>query len=155
MYSLVLKQSLGNFKINQINGVSQHARRLFATQPLGSEEYTKEPEYPKILDLSEKAIKRREVQAWHDEVKNVTTIEGKLIKVNMPKYYGFKCHMFREKEGHRYNCLPFYRQWTRTVFKDGMPANYFNTNVEEENLLLDAVREVIEEAVVFHRKGYR
>lgn len=155
MYSAVLKQTLNKLKLNGIGHrqvfrcLSNHAAEA------NDDEYTAEPEYPEILDLSFDAKRSRQLRAWHEEVKNVTTVEGKLIKINMPRYYGWKCHMFQEEFGHRYNCLPYYKHWTRTAFKGDIPAEYFGVNAEEETKLVNDIRELIEEAVVFQLKGYR
>lgn len=120
-----------------------------------ADEYTAEPEYPEIQDLSWPARRSRKALALHEELKNVTTIEGKLIKINMPRYYGFKCHMLNEEFGYQYNCLPYYKQWTRTDFKGDIPADYFDANADEENKLISEVRHLIEETIVLQNRGIR
>lgn len=156
MYSALLKSSLNKLKINNIDRCAQQACRLYCTQSptLPDDEYTSEPQYPEILDLSRKARKEREQIAWHDEVKKVTTVEGKLLKVNMPRYYGFKTHVFDDKY-HRYNCLPYYQGWTRTSFKEGIPADYYRSTAEAENALIGELRGLIETAIATELTGYR
>ncbi|CAB3359209.1 Hypothetical predicted protein [Cloeon dipterum] len=60
------------------------------------EEYSDEPQYPPIKDLSWWGKKVSEAEAQHEEVKKLGTIEEKILKINMPRYYGWKCHLFRE-----------------------------------------------------------
>ncbi|XP_037039129.1 28S ribosomal protein S30, mitochondrial [Bradysia coprophila] len=112
------------------------------------DEYTKEPQYPPILDLESKAIRLRNRQEWHDKIKNVKTIEEKLIGINMPRYYGFKSVMLNDHI-FRYNSLPFFQHITRTQLVDaGLPDCYNNLN-EKVDGLLGQVKSDVEDAVLF------
>ena len=42
--------------------------------------------YPPILDLSRLAKNERKRVEWEEEVKKLTTVEEKLIKINMPRF---------------------------------------------------------------------
>lgn len=77
-------------------------------------EYTEEPEYPPIKDNSFKARKNEEKLTWHEQIKNAKTIEEKMIKINMPRYYGYKTVMLSD-EKLPYNCLPATQHYTRTL----------------------------------------
>lgn len=156
MYSATLKFGLNKLKINKFNCFVDRARRLYTTQAphQPEDEYTSEPQYPQVMDICFKARKAREELAWHEEVKKVTTVEGKLLKVNMPKYWGWETYAF-DDVFHRYNCLPYYRHWTRTNFKAGIPADYYRSTVEEENTLIGELRGLIENAVAMEVTGYR
>ncbi|XP_004518895.1 28S ribosomal protein S30, mitochondrial [Ceratitis capitata] len=80
-------------------------------------EYADEAIYPEIQDLSFKARKKRETQSWHDEIRKVPTVEEKMIKINMPRYYGFKVVNLNDTKL-PYNCLPAIQHYTRTFYED-------------------------------------
>ncbi|KAF4532271.1 hypothetical protein B566_EDAN007243 [Ephemera danica] len=94
------------------------------------EEYSSEPKYPTIIDVSRPAEKAREVQAWHEKIKNLSTVEEKLIEVNIPKYYGWRCVMVKEGQI-SYNSMGYAQHITRTHFIDGLPAIYTSPQLDE------------------------
>lgn len=114
----------------------------------------KRANYPEIVDLSKTASREREQLAWHEEVKNCHTIEEKLIKVNMPKYYGWKMMMLNDKK-FPYNSMPFIQHYTRTQFEDGLPKEWNKHSTEELDELVNGIKDQIEDAVLFHYQGYR
>lgn len=114
----------------------------------------KPAEYPPILDLSPKAVAEREKLAWHAAVKDLNTIEEKLLKVNMPYYYGLRTTPLENDEYH-YNCLPFFQHWTRTQYEDGIPETWCKQSTEEVDRLVAAVKEQIFDAIAFQYGGYR
>lgn len=111
-------------------------------------------EYPPILDPSKKAVVEREKIAWHETVKNVGTVEGKLIKVNMPAFWGLRTTPLENDEYH-YNCFPHFQHWTRTQYEDGLPNTWFKRSTEEVDGLVNKIREQIIEAISFQYQGYR
>lgn len=113
-----------------------------------------EPVYPPILDLTRKKIAERKKIAWHEEVKNVKTIEGKLIKVNMPKYYGYQMLKLTDDK-FRYNCLPYIQHWTRTQYEDGIPSGWCKRSTEEIDGLVNSVKELVEDAILFQYQECR
>lgn len=128
------------------------------TQPtvasVDDEEYTKEPQYPPILDLDYKAVRQRKRAAWHEKVKCVKTVEEKLIAINMPRYYGFKSVMLNDQT-FRYNSLPFFQYVTRTqLFDTGLPECYNQFN-EKADGVLGQVKSDIEDAVLFEYTGVK
>lgn len=143
-------------KLNQCGRILSHAQRRFVSETSGSveDEYTKEPIYPDIVDPSFRKKKERQSLSWHEEVKNLNTVEEKLLKVNMPRYYGFRNYQLND-DHFRYNCLPFLQHWTRTSFEEGIPTGYYGKTAEEENQLVAQLKDLIEEAVVFQHQGYR
>lgn len=116
-------------------------------------EYTSTPQYPPILDLSlQKRIEsKREVK--HDEIKAVKTVEEKQIKLNMPRYYGFKTHLFKE-EKIPYNNLPLAQHVTRThlIVDNNLPEFYNNIQIDE---LVKQLKSDIEELILMELEGYR
>lgn len=108
-------------------------------------------EYPPIVDLSEAAVKERKKIAWHNQVKNLNTIEEKLIKVNMPYYYGLRTTPLVNDEYH-YNCLPYIQHWTRTQIENGLPADWCKRPKEEIDGLVNKIRDDFIEAVMFQHQ---
>ncbi|XP_060526456.1 large ribosomal subunit protein mL65 [Cylas formicarius] len=98
-----------------------------ATQ--NDEEYTDVPEYPPILDLSIRKRLERKKETRHDMVRAVKTVEEKQIKLNMPRYYGFKSYMlFEEKIPYNGLCLSQYVTRTHLINELGLPNFYENIN---------------------------
>ncbi|KRT86357.1 hypothetical protein AMK59_2522, partial [Oryctes borbonicus] len=120
---------------------------------LNDEEYTATPNYPPILDLSPEKVLEHKKEASYEELRNVKTIEEKQIKLNMPKYYGFKCYMFDEGEI-PYGQLPLVQHITRThlILKDELPEYYNQINVDD---LVSGIKSDIEEVLVLEYNHYR
>lgn len=113
-----------------------------------------EVEYPPILDLGKKACAEREKLAWHEQVKKLNTIEEKLLKVNMPAYYGLRTTPLVNDEYH-YNCFPYFQHWTRTQYETGIPANWCKQSSEQIDGLVNTIRDQIIEAISFQFHGCR
>lgn len=131
--------------------------RALSTRPAAnlSDEYTEKPEYPPIQDLSFKARKKRAAQTWHEQVKNVTTVEGKLIKVNMPRYYGFRTIMLGD-ERVPYNCLPLSQHYTRTLFENVQKLpEFYDAAGESVDSFAKSLQGSIEDAVGFATLCFR
>lgn len=110
-------------------------------------------EYPPILDMSRKARRLREEIAWHEEVKKLQTIEEKLLKVNMPKYYGWRTIVLNDKSI-PYNALPYIKHYTRTQFEEGLPKEWCKHSPEQLDAMVNDVRKHIEDALVHHHRGF-
>ena len=98
--------------ITRLNSRVVYLKQYYATQNAieKSPSTAEKVQYPPILDRSKKAAVERAKIKWHEEVKNVTTVEGKLIKVNMPAYWGLRTTPLENDEYH-YNCFPHFQQW--------------------------------------------
>lgn len=118
-----------------------------------SSEYTEEAEYPTIHDTSYKAKKSNKVGAWHEKIKNLSTIEEKMIEINMPRYYGYKCLMLDDKTI-PYNTLPFIQSTTKTEFNDNLPE-FYNQNKEKSENFLNLIKADLQEALEFEFSGYK
>lgn len=131
-------------------------RRYCAAQNVAvqSSEETVKVEYPPILDPSKAAVAEREKLAWHEQVKKCSTIEEKLIKVNMPAYWGLRTTPLVNDEYH-YNCLPYFQHWTRTQYENGLPNGWFKSPAEKVDGLVNNIREQIIEAISFQYRGFR
>lgn len=136
---------------------SKNHTKCLATKPVPvlEDEYTKHPEYPPIADLSFRAnlLKRR--KHWYDQIKSLNTVEEKLLAINMPRYYGYKCLMLTDNN-FSYNCLPFIQHSTRTILETtyGLPPLYKQLS-DSANVFIDCVKADIESAIVFEHTGYR
>ncbi|XP_055913810.1 28S ribosomal protein S30, mitochondrial [Eupeodes corollae] len=139
-------------------------KRHYAAQPqlnVASDEYTDKPEYPEIFELSREARMRREKQSWHEQIQSVPTVEEKLIKINMPRYYGFKTVMLNSAEN-PYNCLPLNQHYTRTVLEayEKLPNNAAkdeNSKAQMESFVKSIsknVQEALEYSHEFFKEKY-
>ncbi|XP_057336291.1 28S ribosomal protein S30, mitochondrial [Microplitis mediator] len=111
----------------------------------------KSPVYPPILDISVVPRWQRKLELWHEQVKQLPTPEEKLIKVNMPRYWGFKCLMVHEGSVY-YNELPQAQYITRTHIIDNssLPSYYDNLmSPEKLNSLTENLKQLIEDGVAF------
>ncbi|XP_077298426.1 mitochondrial ribosomal protein S30 [Arctopsyche grandis] len=81
--------------------------------------------YPPIEDLSPEAKFRRLRIARDEAVKAVPTIEEKIIKINMPKYYGWRSFLF--KDGllpvHALTPIQYFTK-TQLIVNDTLPSFY-------------------------------
>lgn len=132
----------------------QSAQTAIASSQITSSEYAEQAEYPEIFDITRKAVKIREKIAWHDQVKNVKTVEEKLIKVNMPKYYGYQMMMMTE-ERLPYNCLPYVQHWTRTQYENGIPSSWNKQSLEKIDLFVNEIKDLIDESLRFQHTECR
>lgn len=110
--------------------------------------------YPEIHDESSKGRRKREKIAWHEAVKNLNTIEEKLIKVNIPRYYGWQMMMLTDRD-FPYNTLPYVQHYTRTQFEDGLPKEWSKHSTEELDAIVNGIKDQIEDAILFENQGYR
>lgn len=105
---------------------------------------TKKPEYPPILEVSERARRERKFEEWKVQVQNVKTVEEKLMKINMPKYYGWESVMLNDKKI-PYNALQFIQHCTRThtIQQNELPEFYKHLKVYDQRLF-DEIKTQIE-----------
>lgn len=135
--------------VNSSNSNQNVAERIY---PSESDEYTSTPHYPEILDLSRKAKLKRNLQSRCEEIKNVSTVEEKQIKLNMPLYYGFKSHILHEDDV-PYNALSFVKHATRTyLVENELPEVYKSISTEEVD---EDLKNDILEAVSIELEGYK
>lgn len=143
--------SVFRIRINSYNKLPK--LRYYSSALHNESEYTSTPQYPPILDLSfEKRLERKK-ELIHDEIKAVKTVEEKQIKLNMPRYYGFKCNLFTE-DRIPYNSLSLAQHITRThlIIDNNLPDHYKNLQVDE---MVKQLKSDIEELVFIELDGYR
>jgi small subunit ribosomal protein S30 len=128
----------------------RHCRSLVTNALANQDEYNRLAQYPEIKDTSIKARQEEKTRAYHEEVKQLKTVEEKLIKLNMPKYYGFKCIMLNDKK-FPYNSLPLSQYACRTHFEplDNL-SSLFSKSVQEKCATLKTrIVNELEEAIAF------
>ncbi|XP_011305241.1 uncharacterized protein mRpS30 [Fopius arisanus] len=116
---------------------------------------TEKVEYPPILDTRFKASYRRYLEKKHDAVKNVKTVEEKMIKLNMPKYWGFKTLMYEEGRIF-YNELPHAQYITRThvMREPKLPDSYDNLMASDDlEGLVKEIKELFDDGIAFELVG--
>lgn len=132
----------------QLSKIGYSLRMLSAkSQPFPFEEYTEKPEYPEILDTSHESKVLRKKQSWYEQIKNLKTVEEKQIKINMPRYYGYKVVALNDTRV-RYNSLPMIQHYTRTLFQgnDKLPDA---SESEQVNSLVKAISGEFQESVEY------
>lgn len=122
-------------------------------------EYTDESIYPEIQDLSFKARKGRETESWHEQIRKVPTVEEKLIKINMPRYYGFKVVSLNDSKV-PYNCLPAMQHFTRTIYEDvkikkNPPQGNVQTDNQKLEVYTESAKSEIKEAIEYVHDYFR
>lgn len=140
---------MNQLKVIQRSFVLRHQFRLLSAQSLAQSEYTDKPEYPPIEDLSLKVRRQKKIQSWYDKIQNLQTIEEKQIELNMPKYYGYKCHMLNEQKT-PYNGLSMIQHRTETVFEevDNLPE-FYNQDEKILSSFVDMLQGNIENSIRF------
>ncbi|XP_967403.2 large ribosomal subunit protein mL65 [Tribolium castaneum] len=127
--------------------------KCFSTAVLQEDEYTATPQYPPILDMSPEKVRERRKEEEYEGIKAVKTVEEKQIKLNMPKYYGFKSYMLYE-DYIPYNSLPLIQHVTRThLIKNENLPNFYN-DLDVTSALND-VKLDIEEAILIELARHR
>lgn len=108
-----------------VNSNREAATALPAVRPQSApaQEYVDIPQYPEIQDLSLRHKQIRKKEAWHKTIAKLPTVEEKAIKLNMPRYYGYKVVRLNEEQL-PYNCLPAIQHYTRTIFEENTSPNY-------------------------------
>lgn len=116
-----------------------------------NDEFTEVAQYPEIKDLSFLARKEREALSWQEQIQKTATVEEKMIKINMPRYYGFKVVELHD-ERLPYNCLPAIQHYTRTLF-ESLPIE----SKDDEKLLsyLTALKSDVQDALELAHDYFR
>jgi len=107
--------------------------------------------YPPIRDLSRKGIKNTKIQILCNKIRNLETVEEKIFKINMPRYYGWKTLILNEYKI-PYNSLTHAQHITRThiVKEFGLP-DYYNNVISNEQLddIIQKIKSNVEDNILF------
>ncbi|KAI4482764.1 hypothetical protein M0804_008617 [Polistes exclamans] len=131
--------------------VLRHGSKKYSTTLSNESQIATAPVYPPILDMSNKAVKKRKWAEWHDQIKKLRTVEEKLFKINMPRYYGWKS-LFLDEHLIPYNSLDHAQYITRTyvIQERGLPDFYNNVMTDEElESILNNIKSTIEDIIAF------
>ncbi|KAI4503875.1 hypothetical protein M0802_001278 [Mischocyttarus mexicanus] len=131
--------------------VIKHGSKKCSTTVSNESQIARAPVYPPILDMSLKSRRKREYAVWHNEIKKIKTVEEKLFKINMPRYYGWKSLILKEHFV-PYNSLEHAQYITRThvIQERGLPDFYNNVMTNEElDSILNNIKSTIEDIIAF------
>lgn len=117
-------------------------------------EYSEVPEYPQILSSDFRAARDRRRLQWHQKIKQISTIEEKLIEINMPRYYGHNCLLLNEKD-FPYNTLPFFQYATNTEFVEQSHAPKGEEEVKRIDNFLNLIKSDIQDAFEFELDAFK
>lgn len=114
-----------------------------------------EPRYPPIEDPSFKSYFKRQREELAEGIKDARSVEEKMIKLNMPRYWGYKSVMLTESN-YQYNAIDQIQYITRThVPKEpGLPS-YYNDVITPEKLKenVQKIKGSIEDSLLFEYTG--
>lgn len=122
-----------------------------------AEEFSETPQYPPILDISFKARERRREEAVHEAIKNLNTVEEKIIKINMPRFYGWRSLMLNESfVPYNSESLAQYITRTHIVKEQGLPK-YYDRVMSSDKLdaTVEQVKKQIQNVVLFEHISHR
>lgn len=141
-------------RLRQIPKLLKNRRCLATKQGVlqTNDEYNEVAQYPPILDTSYEAKKLSKIQQWHKKIKNLNTIEEKLLEINMSRYYGHPCLMMSDQK-FPYNTMPFIQYCTRTDFKENLPE-FYNAYSEKSESFLNLIKTDLKDALNFEYEGY-
>lgn len=124
--------------------------RSFSTALQTSEATSDGPQYPPIITNSVLDRRARKKQEWFDKIRKIPTIEEKLLELNMPRYYGYRCLML---DDHKlpYNALPFIQYITNTEFGELKENPDESKRVDE---FYDLIKSDLVDALEFECSGY-
>ncbi|KAG8225414.1 hypothetical protein J437_LFUL004614 [Ladona fulva] len=111
--------------------------------------------YPEIEDTSYLPTKQRERKKWHEKIKSLSTVEEKLIEVNMPSYYGFRCVDLSEGVI-PYDSLNFTQSITRTYFieeADVQEENPAGVSTKKTSQVFDKLKPLVIDSLIFHHES--
>jgi small subunit ribosomal protein S30 len=117
-------------------------------------EYYEEAPYPPIKEYPTKFRQHvaEKKQTRYNKIKNIETIEEKMIEINMPRYYGFKTIMLNDT--FPYNSLPNIQYYTNTelVEEKSMIDGEDNTKIDQ---ILSLIKSEVIDAFEFEIDGYK
>lgn len=128
--------------------------RAFSTA-LAQQEAPKDVvEYPPIVDDSFEAKLKRKYVEQFERIKQCPTIEEKIIELNMPRYWGFRCMMMGD-EWYPYNPLPFVKYSTKTEFKETPLKIEDPAEAKKVDDFYNIFKSDLVDAIEFELSGYK
>ncbi|XP_072938081.1 uncharacterized protein mRpS30 [Epargyreus clarus] len=146
MNILKVHRTIPHLKRIQVKHLSQVAVPV-------EDEYTETPVYPPILDMSLAHRKLRKRESIYNKIKEINTVEEKQIALNMRRYYGWQCVMFKENSI-PYNVMPMVQCYTRSHFKliDKLPDEYSETSPLADSVVKE-IKHLIEDSIAIETEN--
>jgi small subunit ribosomal protein S30 len=111
-------------------------------------------EYPPIFEVSPEARAIRKKLDWHDKIKRCPTIEEKIMEINMPRYYGYRCHML-DGTRYPYDTTDFIKYITKTEFQELSQKIADESEAKKIEGFLDLIKADIQDAIEFEIDAHR
>ncbi|XP_067139398.1 large ribosomal subunit protein mL65 [Centruroides vittatus] len=92
-------------------------------------DYVDVPQYPPIRPHGREGNRRYQRQLWYDHIKQLPTAEEKLLELTA---YDKRYMAIVRPSTPVYNALPLYQYYTRTRFIEGLPENFRNVEIMED-----------------------
>ncbi|XP_070495949.1 large ribosomal subunit protein mL65 [Chironomus tepperi] len=128
--------------------------RLFSTVVQQEVARSDAVEYPVIEDVSTEAKRIKKKLEWREKIKRVPTIEEKIIELNIPRYYGYKCLML-ENNDFPYNSMPFIQYVTKTEFEQLPESIKDEKEAKKIDGFLELIKSDIQDALEFEIDAYK
>ena len=118
-------------------------KRSFSIIANSEDGYSATPNYPPIIDTSRKGKKLRDHESSCKQIRKLNTVEEKMIKFNMPRYYGFRTVLVSSRK-FPYDSLPFIQYITKTAMIDELPDVYSTLKEESASITEEIKSQVID-----------
>ncbi|XP_046412367.1 39S ribosomal protein S30, mitochondrial [Neodiprion fabricii] len=122
-----------------------------------SEECSEIPQYPQIYDVSPKGKIKTKHERFHKEIQNLNTVEEKLMKINMPRYYGWRCvNVCESSIPYNAELMAQYTTRTHIVKEPGLPK-YYDRIISSDKLdaAVQQVKKRIEDVILFEHISHK
>lgn len=111
-------------------------------------------QYPPITKNSFRERLKQKKLDEYEFIKKCPTIEEKIIQLNMPRYYGFKCLKMGD-EWYPYNALPFVKYSTKTDFREVPLAIEDPEEAKRVEDFYNLIKSDLVDALEFEASGYQ
>lgn len=118
----------------------------FSHQMTVSENQKEFPEYPLIVDTSDKGQARHFRGVWYDSVKSLPSVEEKLFELAIQQKLDLKTHTLSVAPP-MYNGVHFHKYITRTHLIHDLPKQFTHMNVDKE---LSEIKDLLCETLFDH-----
>jgi small subunit ribosomal protein S30 len=128
--------------------------RAFSTAVAQQVAPSDDVEYPPIIDSTYIARQNRKKLETYERIKKCPTIEEKIIELNMPRYWGFKCLMMGD-DWYPYNALPMVRYSTKTDFQESSLKIEDPAEAKKVDDFYNLLKTELIDTIEFELSGYK
>jgi small subunit ribosomal protein S30 len=130
--------------------------RSFSTALQSTEATSDTAQYPPIVKLDKISRYAMKKQEWVEKIRKIPTIEEKLLELNMPRYYGYRCLMLDDKKL-PYNALPYIQYITNTELDELKARDPAESKQVDEfyNLIKSDLVDALEFECSGYNRGYQ